>query len=90
MFHHFSFACVAAKVCSFPSSFRIHQQMYSSLLRLSLRSFAEAAPKATSNTSAAVEDPIKKILLGKLKEYASKKPKDYDAKQLAEALKKKN
>ncbi len=67
--------------------------MYSSVLRVAVRSFAEVAakPAAQGATKAASgsEDPIKKIFLNKLSDYASKKPKDYDAKQLAEAMKNK-
>eukprot|EP00047_Mylnosiga_fluctuans_P001826 m.222064 g.222064 ORF g.222064 m.222064 type:complete len:64 (-) comp10703_c0_seq1:78-269(-) len=63
--------------------------MFSSAVRVAVRSLSNDASKAASK-AAAESDPIKKILLNKLKEYASKKPKDFDAKQLAEALKKKN
>ena len=61
--------------------------------RIVLRTFAEVAPKAAAaptSAAPAVEDPIKKLFIAKLKDYAAKKPKDFDAKQLAEALKKKN
>ncbi len=66
------------------------RRMFSALSRIAIRSFAEAAPKAATPSAQAAEDPIKKIFLNKLQEYAKKKPKDFDAKQLAEALKKKN
>ncbi len=51
---------------------------------------AEAKPAAAAAGAASgTEDQVKKVIISKLKEYAAKKPKDYDAKQLAEALKKK-
>ena len=53
--------------------------------RVAARTFSEAAkPKAPVS-----EDPIKKIFAKSLSDYAAKKPKDFDAKALADAIKNK-